>query len=55
MTEVLLAEIDILKKRCEKYEQAIEDIKSEILSLKGTFPSEYYVKIIDKHIRKEQE
>lgn len=30
MTEVLLAEIDILKKKCEKYEQAIEDIKAEI-------------------------
>ena len=33
MTEVLLAEIDILKKKCEKYEQAIEDIKAEIAEL----------------------
>ena len=30
----------------------IEDIKAEILSLKGdNFPNSYYVKIIDKHIR----
>ena len=29
----------------------LEDIKSEILSLKGdNFPNSYYVKIIDKHI-----
>ena len=38
MTEVLLAEIDILKKKCEKYEQAIEDIKAEFASL---YPKNY--------------
>lgn len=38
-----------------KQKSVIEDIKAEIQSLKGTFPSSYYVKIIDKHIRKEQE
>lgn len=36
----------------EKYKKAIEEIKAEILSLKGdNFPNGYYVKIIDKHIK----
>ena len=36
----------------EKYKKAIEEIKVEILSLKGdNFPNGYYVKIIDKHIK----
>lgn len=36
----------------EKYKKAIEEIKAEILSLKGdNFPNCYYVKIIDKHIK----
>ena len=39
-------------KDIEKYKKAIEDIKAEILSLKGdNFPNGYYVKIIDKHIK----
>ena len=34
------------------WEKVIEDIKNEILSLKGdNFPNSYYVKIIDKHIK----
>lgn len=28
----------------------IEDIKTEIKNLRGTFSNEYYLKIIDKHI-----
>jgi len=40
-----LKEVQLLK-------QAIEDAKKEILSLKGdNFPNNYYVKIIDKHIK----
>lgn len=36
----------------EKYKKAIEEIKTEILSLKGdNFPNGYYVKIIDKHLK----
>ena len=36
----------------EKYKKAIEEIKTEILSLKGdNFANGYYVKIIDKHIK----
>lgn len=36
----------------ERYKQAIDDIKAEILSLKGdNFPNDFYVKIIDKHIK----
>ena len=35
--------------------KVIEDIKAEILSLKGdNFPNSYYVEIIDKHMGKEQ-
>ena len=34
----------------EEWARKIEDIKAEIESLKGTFPSETYLKIIDKHI-----
>ena len=35
-----------------RYKKAIEEIKGEILSLKGdNFPNSYYVKIIDKHIK----
>ena len=34
--------------------KVLEEIKKEILSLKGdNFPNSYYVKIIDKHIKKE--
>ena len=36
----------------ERYKKAIEEIKAEILSLKGdNFPNGYYVKIIEKHIK----
>lgn len=36
----------------DKYKKAIEEIKAEILALKGdNFPNGYYVKIIDKHLK----
>ena len=41
---------DLLKKLDAVPMSVIEDIKAEIRSLKGTFPSEIYLKIIDKHI-----
>ena len=36
----------------ERYKKAIEVIRAEILSLKGdNFPNDFYVKIIDKHVK----
>lgn len=36
----------------ERYKKSIEVIRAEILSLKGdNFPNDFYVKIIDKHVK----
>ena len=49
--EVIKIAIEAVKD-IEKYKKAIEEIKTEILSLKGdNFPNGYYVKIIDKHLK----
>ena len=29
----------------------LQEIRQEIEQLKGTFPKEYYIKLIDKHIK----
>lgn len=39
-------------KEVQSLKQAIEDAKNEILSLKDdNFPNDFYVKIIDKHLK----
>ena len=64
MTEVLLAEIEILKRENAKYKQAIEDIKAEIEKQKHTYccntemmsqniAYDTVLAIIDKHIESE--
>lgn len=43
-----------LESENERLHDAIEKIRAEISDLKGTFPNEYYLAIIDKY-RKETE
>ena len=32
--------------------KGIDALKAEIKSLRGTFPNEYYLKLIDKHLKR---
>lgn len=34
-----------------KMKEVLQEIGQEIEQLKGTFPKEYYIKLIDKHIK----
>ena len=48
MTNELLAEVDLLRKKCEAYQKAIEDIKAEIQALPKTYP---FVNHIDTYVK----
>lgn len=58
MTNELLAEVSILREKVEKYEKAIEDIKTELIEIRNhpDLPNAEYrtiwkcLDIIDKHI-----
>lgn len=43
-----------LESENERLHDAIEKIRSEISELKGTFPNEYYLSIIDKYTKEQK-